>query len=223
MYATTISDAAQFHLENMHQAVKSLGETITTSALYSITPELDFPFVTVPAWELYACHARQQAGLEGIAYTPIVTTANLANWSNYSVSNQNWIQQSRQIMLELSNDTQAGLGNHYVNTSILPMIYETTATGTEPVTGPGPFLPIWQSSPPPFDPQFINFDTMTRTSIKGIYPIVSLSRGTSKGPYPSNYSPPFQIVYSHSSLSLVTQQMRSFRMFMIFQPCPIVV
>lgn len=181
LFTHTIRDASQFHIVNMHQAVRALSETITASA-WSL-PNASFPLVTTPVFEVHGDHARVQSGIELIVYTPLVKAAEQAAWNVYSVENQGWIEESRDIVAESSDTDGEVVRDSFTivqNTPIPEEIWEYAADGTTPIAseGRGPFCPVWTMSPPPVDPSFVNFNMLSRHEIQVLYPVVSLTRGT---------------------------------------------
>jgi hypothetical protein len=57
-FANTIDDAAEVHKINLFTTMRSFSNTISNIATNS-----EFPFVTVPTFEVLAAAARQQSGL----------------------------------------------------------------------------------------------------------------------------------------------------------------
>lgn len=192
VFAHTIDDASQFHITNMHQAVYGLSQTVTASA--KITNS-QFPFVTVPTFEMYGEHARQQSGIQAISYNPLISDSQKIAWNNYSVNHQDWIAESRQLYIQgLEAGTESGIGanesmasaasvaRQYLNTTISPYIYNIDSQGNVyAATPPGPYLPFWQQSPPPLDPTFVNLNLMQEPYIQALMPPISLTRGTCIG------------------------------------------
>ena len=58
----------------------------------------DFPFMTMGLYESNAHHAREQSGAEVISFHPIVRNDYRLLWEIYSVNNQDWIQNSRDLI-----------------------------------------------------------------------------------------------------------------------------
>jgi hypothetical protein len=139
-FAHTIEDASQFHITNMNLAFKNLGEIITTAAQAT---NASFPFVTVPKFEVYGRHARLQSGIETFTFNPFITDETRAAWQAYSIQNQGWLKESRDIFL--GGDE----GNHqdYIDGPITPIIWQRQADGSPiPTPGPDTYAPVWQVS-----------------------------------------------------------------------------
>eukprot|EP00522_Entomoneis_paludosa_P000310 CAMPEP_0172474274 /NCGR_PEP_ID=MMETSP1065-20121228/69275_1 /TAXON_ID=265537 /ORGANISM="Amphiprora paludosa, Strain CCMP125" /LENGTH=1243 /DNA_ID=CAMNT_0013232453 /DNA_START=67 /DNA_END=3798 /DNA_ORIENTATION=- len=155
--ANTAKDAVEFHVKNVFKSASALSRTLSAEAK---ALKLDFPFVTYPTFETLCGNARDQGGYETLFYSPFVDFTDLPAWNNYSLQNQGWIQDSREVAIaysegELSQDD-------YVDESIIPLIY-VGGLGTDvefaPSYGQGPYMPLWMQSPPPFRPTVINFDS----------------------------------------------------------------
>ena len=171
LFTGTIGDASQFHIINMHQAIRSLSETITSAAWAS---NATFPYVTPPVFEVHAYHARVKSGLENILFLPLILTLDdIPAWNNYSWENRGWYDESKDTVLSGAFENTT----HFTNGTISPFVWTTETYENPipvPVSGNGPFFPIWMMSPPPSIPQFINLHSINAETF---YPIVSLTRG----------------------------------------------
>jgi hypothetical protein len=131
---------------------------------------VQFPFYVMPTFEVLGASVREQSEAEVIAFCPVVETATqLPAWVDFSVAEQGWLESSVETV------TSGGDSSEYQVTNITPVVYDSTVNGTGASSGSGPFLPLWQLSPPPFQPNAINlnmlsfdwfqqgFDRLTRT------------------------------------------------------------
>ena len=127
----------QFHLHaNSIRDVTKLHYTVTTESMTDLAAEItasakkeksEWPFATMPMFEVNAHHARQLSGVEALALCPLVHRDNRVEWEDYSYNNQWWIEESRS--LELGEDTKDRI---YEEGSILPFIYRLEGiTGIE--------------------------------------------------------------------------------------------
>ena len=83
----------------MKMAFSSLGTEVTA---FSLMADRDvFPFITMPLFEANAQHAREQSGAEIIALEPIVYMQQRNDWEVYSNEHQDWIQYSRDLIVEM--------------------------------------------------------------------------------------------------------------------------
>ncbi len=124
-------------VERRLATLSSFGLSVT---LYAETVNTSWPFVTIPEFELQSLAARILAGgAQTLALLPIVNDSLRSQWESFSLANQQW----RQNDWNLSSDSSFG-----ESPSISSYIYQLSANGTAVNdTGPGPYLPIWQSSP----------------------------------------------------------------------------
>jgi hypothetical protein len=158
----------------MHQSVQFLSDTIASSAT---TSNQSFPFVTVPLFEVYGDTARIQSGFESVTYTPLVLEQEVSGWINYSLANQNWLLESRAIVVAQQNVTQQVVSAK--NGSIPAHVYQFNINGSL-ITSlpPGPYAPTWQTSPPPLDPNYVNFNTLSTESALALSQVIQATRGT---------------------------------------------
>lgn len=145
-----MQDTSAEKLLNTQQALRGLGQVITNQALLR---KQVFPNVTITDMELHGHHALQQSGLESLVMVPLVWDREA--WIQYSTQNQGWIETSRTLAM------QAGWGasGSYQNGSIPNDIY-TIVNGTITSSLQPPYLPNWLTSPPPINPNDINFDML---------------------------------------------------------------
>jgi hypothetical protein len=174
LFANAIQDTAGFHVDSLTQSMSALSEIITTSK----GPTDVFPFVTVANFELYGQQVRLQSGLEALAWSPLVSTYQESAWISYSMKHADWLQVSRDILFNnrnpIYNVTSSPL--NYVNGSVAPAMYTIDANGTT-VNSTGPFLPLWQLSPPPFKPSLVNYDISQADWCVALCPRLALAGG----------------------------------------------
>jgi class 3 adenylate cyclase len=89
-FSQEIVGQSENRAESMFSAVHSLSISLTS---YALTNGLDFPFVTLPHFELRVAESRALSGAEMIAFAPLVTTDSRDRWENYAVRSQAWIQE----------------------------------------------------------------------------------------------------------------------------------
>ena len=149
--AKSICDAAEFHAENLFLAMESAAKTVSGAALAT---KAEFPFVTVPTFEVLGQVTRAKSGVEFLLFTPIVNDTSLNEWGNYTEKNQWWVNESRS--LALASGEGHWVSEDYSLKPIKPRIFEydldDPTIEIEPTTS-SPYFPIWQMSPPPFDPE----------------------------------------------------------------------
>jgi hypothetical protein len=129
----------------------------------------EFPFVTVPTFETLGDSTRRLSGIEVVAFTPIVTLAQVPFWLGYAFGEQGWIETSREVAISSGEATvQAG--------NITPILYDVGPEGVVPSQGDGPFLPFWQTSPPPFSPGLVNYNALNRPWMNPLFDSMKIIR-----------------------------------------------
>jgi hypothetical protein len=128
----------------------------------AIAANATFPYVTVPTFEILGQTTRAQSGIEFLLFTPLVDDTTRSHWEQYSDNNQWWIEESRNLALASGEGTV--FSSDYSTEPIKPYLFEYDLENfeIEPTTKP-PYFPIWQMSPPPFDPaHIINFNRASK-------------------------------------------------------------
>ena len=147
-----------YSLSRARSFVKSIDFTIDTITSEAIVLNQSWPLVTVPHFETKGHHARSLSDADVIAFCPLVSEENRVDWEAYASEQQGWIEQGQERVY----------GGDY-SYPISPNIMENDdiMNGTlVKAQGPAPYLPVWQMSPPPFDPTVVNIDLMSDPSLK---------------------------------------------------------
>jgi hypothetical protein len=137
----------------LHESMKALSDIFTATA---IAENLTWPFVAVTRepFEILGHQARLQSGVEFIMIAPFVSEAQRGDWVAFSVENGWWYDQSKVIVEMLSDSPEP---REYAPGSMAQEIIGPA--GLSPVlNGTLKHCPIWQSSPPPYIPQAVNYD-----------------------------------------------------------------
>jgi hypothetical protein len=117
---------------------------------------MEFPLYVMPTFEVLGASVREQSAAEVVAFCPVVETdMQLAAWIDFSVTEQGWLESSVETV------TRGGDSSEYQVANITPVVYDSTVNGTSATSGSGPFLPLWQLSPPPFQPNAINLNMLS--------------------------------------------------------------
>jgi hypothetical protein len=168
-FANTIGDAAEVHTHNLFSIMRGFSSTISAAA---IATNSEFPFVTVPTFEILAGVARQQSGAEVIMFTPKVEVDEVTRWQEYATANEGWYEESKQLALSSGEGTS--VLSDYAPGRLIPFIFNTIAdeNGNSIPSAPRnpPFYPIWQFSPPPFSPFLI------KANIGGLPELATISK-----------------------------------------------
>ena len=155
-YATavaTVQQSSTQHIETMQQAFRSLSETISATA---IAKNMTWPFVTLSKsqpFEMEGRHVRQESGVEFFGFSPLVKESQRQAWLNYTVENKFWYEQSKQIVAKMDPLYSE---KFFVNGTFAKDMYRMTGPSPHNVTSP--HAPVWESSPPPSNPFFINYN-----------------------------------------------------------------
>jgi hypothetical protein len=154
-FANTIGDAAEVHTRNLFSTTRSFSNAISAAA---IATNSEFPFVTVPTFEVLAESAREQSGIELIIFTPKVELGEVTRWNEYATANEGWYEESKQ--LALASGESASVLADFAPDRIPPFLYNTILDDNGnpsimPAVSNPPFYPVWQVSPPPFSPSLI--------------------------------------------------------------------
>jgi hypothetical protein len=153
--ANTIGDAAQMHKIDLFSTMRSFSNTVSASA---IATNSEFPFVTVPTFEVLAAAARQQSKAELIIFSPKVQVDEVTRWNAHATANEGWYEESKQ--LAVASGESASVLADFAPGRILPFLFEPTQDengnpSIMPAMNDPPFYPAWQFSPPPFSPNLI--------------------------------------------------------------------
>jgi hypothetical protein len=177
-FVLTIENAMRLHLQNIEGGMRRLS-TITSAE--AKRQNATWPFVTVPTFEVIGVNVREQTGFEDIALLPFVSSIDAVAWQEYSVENSPaWLKESREIVKSKAAKAHATgqyasyAATDYVDAAVSPVIFDISTGLAEVAIGEqytvvlsvnnnpkGPFLPVWQKTPPPFDPSIINLNFLS--------------------------------------------------------------
>jgi hypothetical protein len=150
--ATKVVDSFEFNVARKLGAIDSLDISITS---YAVGTNSTFPFVTLPDFDLRAANTLALADTLSVAFVPLVTQANRAEWESYSVDNEAWIttalnRQTASVGRRAQAPETIGL-----STPVITAFAEDGALVPQP-DGAGPYFPLWQNAP--VDTSIVNFD-----------------------------------------------------------------
>ena len=101
-----------------------------------------WPFVTFDEYEYRAGFSVRLADLMSMSFCPLVQGAELEMWNEYSkVKGGEWLARGIAVQQDIP------IGDVNVSKSFAPTIMAVTPEGMTKATGPGPFLPLWQTYP----------------------------------------------------------------------------
>jgi hypothetical protein len=161
-FANTIRNSVRVHKRDLYSTMRSCSDSITGAAIATNT---EFPFVTVPTFEIFGRPVRQQSGAELIVFTPKVEADELIRWEEYAITKEGWYEDSKQLAAASTESTS--VLSDYVAGNISDFVYDASvdvdASGDlnpTPSENP-PYYPMWQLSPPPFTPFALKADFKT--------------------------------------------------------------
>jgi Adenylate and Guanylate cyclase catalytic domain len=102
--------------------------------------------------------------MEAVVYTPIVQNSEVTQWASYTKTNRWWIAESRYVALQAAknSDQLSIMLSDFSESGVMPFIYANNGTHLlNQEESPGPYMPVWQASPPPFQEFYINFDALS--------------------------------------------------------------
>jgi hypothetical protein len=148
-FANTIRNSVRVHKRDLFLTMRGCSDSISGVAIASNS---QFPFVTVPTFEILGHSVRQQSGAEVLIFTPKVEADELASWQEYATANEEWYEESKQ--LAVSSSESSSVVSDFVPGNISAFIYDPSEDeeGENLIPANPPFYPIWQFSPPPFSP-----------------------------------------------------------------------
>lgn len=169
-FTDTIRAASQRQFHELQVAMADMAQIVTTAG---ITSGETFPFVRVPYFEVPAGQARELSGVEMFSFNPLIATAQRNQWNTFAQKEQGWYNESKAILLAGSDPTLLHPTTYTQNTTLRNFIWRGTADGgVEEVPPPGPYAPIWQCSPPPFSPDFINYNMLSEQYAIDMLPVL---------------------------------------------------
>ncbi|CAB9498276.1 Receptor-type guanylate cyclase gcy [Seminavis robusta] len=160
--ADEIMDISQQNVKKVFGTLEGLSVAATSHALHN---NESFPFVTIPNYPVKGATARASSQALIIAYLPLVSEENRRDWEQYSVDNQDWIQDSypkdvqvQPILQQIhaygpkepkppqeNRSRRRHLSSASCSDEGRRMLKERI---TEP-EGSGPYAPVWQMTPTP--------------------------------------------------------------------------
>lgn len=80
--------------ERLMMSLQSFALSVTT---YTVATGADWPYVTVPNFELRGYQSNQVSKALSLTFSPLVTSANLDSWEAYANSASDWVGESRAV------------------------------------------------------------------------------------------------------------------------------
>jgi len=154
LYARDIARASQASARSKYEVAESMALSTTSLAL---DKGLQFPFVTVPDFEIVASNARELSDTDLLAMCPLIKgREQRQEWEDYSVREQGWLRESLDVV---------GMTN--VDPGLIPTEIHDTRDFLLPNHNEGlhpdmidMWAPLWQTSAPPPRADIINVDAL---------------------------------------------------------------
>lgn len=174
--ALKVLDSFQEIVEQKVGAVASLAVTFTA---FARSHNNTWPFVTMNDFQQQAASARGLSNSLFLELLPIVTDKNRLAWEKYALEHKGWLDEGRAYQADLgigikrrdlSGDSLTGdnvlkfvEGANEGSSVIADQIFSLDETwAAVPDSGPGPYFPIWQSSPILTSPRdLVNYNLVT--------------------------------------------------------------
>jgi hypothetical protein len=158
-FSHEIASKSQANLEQAFTAVRTLSRTIASAAAAG---EEDFPFVTLPHFEVFGGEAREMANAEVVAFVPLVSSSDLEAWEIYAQKHQGWISEG--LKHEGFTTTDPGrIPERLHIRSDNP--HGHVDAGAAEVHLPGYHFPVWQMSSAPRNASIVNLDLSADNSL----------------------------------------------------------
>ena len=118
-------------MTNLHYTVskESITDLATEVTAYPKKSNSQWPFVTMPLFEVNAHHARKFSGVEALGICPLVKRDEREQWERYTAETSGWIEESRGLVL----DNEDGFDvSEYQKAVIVPFVYQLDeSSGTQ--------------------------------------------------------------------------------------------
>lgn len=163
--------------------MQQLSAVITTHALNTAD---EFPFVTIPEFEVAGGYADGMGGIMMAAFCPFITDDQYEKWIGYTEENKNWIVESARLKLVHPSHRDAVHGtfqdhehDRRLESVTIPQHLYTYMNGTRIPTERADgkkYAPLWQSSPA--EATAVNADMLSDSRIREIADLVSITNQT---------------------------------------------
>jgi hypothetical protein len=151
--AKDIIDSTERRAETKFAVLHGLSRTITS---YTLNAGMDWPFVSIPHFEIRMREARLLSDAELIAFAPIVSKDDKGIWEAFAVKSQGWIQEG--LDFQGLADVSPGM----IAEQMHPFSNEDDIAQEEE----GVFVPLWQIGSAPTNASIVMSDLYTHPSFK---------------------------------------------------------
>lgn len=128
-------------------AQEALAALATDYDVYTTSTNEQWPHVTLPLFERRVAGLVDRVGAEAVMVWPVIEDA--PSWGAYSVTHADWLEPGPDRPNAMVKRRLAPISDHIFNTD-------------GAVSGPGPFLPLWQTAPISDNlAEWVNFDMLS--------------------------------------------------------------
>jgi class 3 adenylate cyclase len=167
---------------SIERQLESLDAVSVTLSSRTADVAAAWPMVTVPDFEVQGTNIRSRTGLLSVMLVPFVTQVERPSWETYAVENRDWVKVGVDYENEISDmsSSRRKLQEELefidgVGTKIFRLATTSRAVIQD---GPGPFYPIWQTSPAIPDTKIVNFNVASSAVFSdGLMEAISSSQG----------------------------------------------
>jgi hypothetical protein len=164
-------EEAEEQYEEYNEILANLARSITASK----DSTSQFPFISVPNFELLGRHARVYLDIASVTWAPFVSESQLVPWVDFTNKESSWYNESLSIATSEANIFK---DRFLVDTDFRNRIWEGNETNhiEAETKSSGRFAPLWHISPPPTSMSPINYNVLNEPSIKSVVPTFMQTR-----------------------------------------------
>ena len=203
-----IAESTRFHGKAVVSAFEGLSDTITSYS--GSDPSTVWPFMSIPDFNRRGKRALEDAFLEVIGFSPIVTYADRNRWSIYSAYDSEWLLGEPNVtntvpehiyrIETIEDDSNA------VNSGSEQTQTQASAAAVTMIEDNHVFTaPLWMTSPLPSDASLINYNILSDPTYNYLFHAMMESKHTSlSGVYKNPYLYDKFPSHEHYNLQVVT-------------------
>jgi class 3 adenylate cyclase len=182
--ADKVMESFKTTLERQLESLDAFSVTISSRTAENLGAA--WPMVAISDFEVQGANIRSRTGLLSVMLIPFVTQLERTSWEAYAVENRGWIQVGVDYEDEISDMTSSRKLEtlppreelEFIDGVGTKIFHLTTTSGAVIQDGPGPFYPIWQTSPAIPDTEIVNFNVGDNAVFSdGLMEAISSSQG----------------------------------------------
>jgi hypothetical protein len=164
-YSFELATIVHEEAKSIFLALESFANTVTS---YALDEGSQWPFVTVPHFEMRGSTSNELSKVTVLSFSPIVPLMLRENWEDYATANQGWIEEGLSLHPEWHEYATSVDGYQLQNISYPIWRYDVNGNQT-PEMGKGPYLPVWQMATAPHDPTIVNYNLLDHPHFARVY------------------------------------------------------